>query len=59
MIDKKIVEETQSVNPVRRCPRCHSLNLIFDTTNNQFMCKQCGFVQKLPIFRRLFEHFKK
>jgi len=42
---------------VRRCPSCHSLDLRF--TNNQFICSKCGFVQKLPLMRRVFDKFKR
>jgi ribosomal protein S27E len=51
-----MIEETQG-GKVRRCPGCHTLDLVFE--NNQFTCKRCGFVQKLPMFRRLFDRFKK
>ena len=45
--------------PIRRCPSCRELGLKYDTKNNQFICEKCGYLQKIPVFNRLINLFKK
>lgn len=44
---KRFQKKLLSARPVRRCPKCLSLSLAFDTEQNSLICSDCGYEEQV------------
>ena len=45
---KELMKNIDLISPVKRCPKCKALALVFDEKNHRIYCRKCGFEKKLP-----------